>query len=134
MSGERAFSFSWCTLATMGAGARTGAGAGARTGAGAGARTGAGAGIGARVSRTVLRILYKSSSEYLEILLAAKEEFARGFSPEGPAGWSDNLLPNLKGGEKSGGAIEGAMEGATEGRSRRGHPRPWTEVILGLTF
>ena len=32
------------------------------------------------------------------------------------------------------GVMEGATEGATEGRSRRGHPRPRTEVILVLTF
>ena len=118
----------------MEAGARTGVGVGARTRAEAGVGTRAGARTGARASRTALRILCKSSSEYLRTLLAAGGELARGFLPEGPAGWSDNLSPDSGGGEESGGAIEGATEGATEGRSRRGRPRPRTEVILALAF
>ena len=114
-SGERAFSFSQGASATMGAGA------------GAGLGTGAGAGIGALVSRTALRILYKSSSEYLRTLVAAGALATGGFV-EGPAGWSDNSSPDSGGGEESG----GATEGAAEERSRRGRPRPRTEVILEL--
>ena len=123
-SGEWAFSFSRGVSATMGA--RAGAGAG--IGAGTGARTGAGAGTGALASRTALRILYKSSSEYLRTLGESGALAMEGFGFEGPACWSDNSSPDSGSGDKSG----GATEGVTEGYSRRGRPRPWTEVILEL--
>ena len=98
-----------------------------RAGAGAGARTGAR--TGTLASRTVLRIRYKSSSEYLGILVAAVGALAMGgFVPKGPAGWSDNLSPDSEGEEKSG----GAMEGAAEERSWQRHLQPRTEVILEL--
>ena len=98
--------------------------------------TGAGAGAeaGAQASRTVLKIRCKSSSEYLAILVAAAGALARGFAPEGQAGWSDNSSPDSGGEKESGGAIEGAAEEATEGRSRRGRPWPQTEIILALIF
>ena len=127
-SGERAFSFSRGASATMGAGARTGAGAGT----GAGAETGARAGTGALASRTALRILCKSSSEYLGTLVAAGALAMGGFTPKGPTGWSDNSSPDSGDGEESGGATEGATERVTEECLRQGHLRPWTEVILEL--
>ena len=99
---------------------------------GAGAR--ARMGMGARTSRTALKIRCKSSSEYLGTLVAAEGELARSFAPEGPAGWSDNLSPDLGSGEESKRAIEGATEGATEGRFRRRRLLPQTEVILALIF
>ena len=85
---DRAFSFSQDASAMMGAGA--GAGAGAGTGAG----TRAEAGTEALVSRTALRILYKSSSEYLKTLVAAEALAMGGFGLEGPMGWSDNSSPD----------------------------------------
>ena len=77
--------------------------------------------MGARASKTALRILCKSSSEYLGTLVAM-EDFGSGV-PSGCLEISDS-----GGGEESG----GATEGATKGRSRRGRPRPWTEIILKL--
>ena len=121
-SRERAFSFLRGASATMGA--RAGAGTGAETGAGA--RTEAGAGT--RASRTVLRIRYKSSSEYLGILLAATGALATGGFVKSPAGSSDNSSPDSGGGEESG----EVTEGAAEERLRQGRPRPQTEVILEL--
>ena len=115
-SGDRAFSFFWGASETT------------RAGTGAGARIGA----GAQASKTALKIRYKSSLEYLGILVAVGGELARGFPPEGPAGWSNNLSPDLEGGEESRGATEEATEEAMERRSWQGHPRPWTEIILGL--
>ena len=47
---------------------------------------GGGSGSGTRASRTALKIRYKSSSEYLRILIAAGGELARGFPPKGQAG------------------------------------------------
>ena len=82
MSREWAFNFSQGVSATMRAGARTGAGAKM----GAGARTGAGVGTRARASRTVLKILCKSSSEYLETLVVVEALATEGLAPEGPAG------------------------------------------------
>ena len=108
----------------MGAKAGAGAETGARTGAGARTEVGA----GTRASKTVLRICYKLSSEYLGILLVAAGALATGSFIEGSAGWSDNSSPDLGGGEKSG----GATEGAAEERLRRRHPRLQTEVILEL--
>ena len=71
-----------------------------------------------------LKILCKSSSKYLEILVVATGASTTvGFVFEGLVGWSDNLLSDLGGREESG----GGTEGATEGR-----PRPQTEVILKL--
>ena len=71
-------------------GARAGAGAGAETrteaGTGAGAETGIRVQTGAQASKTALKILCKSSSEYLGILIAAGTLATRGFTPEGPAG------------------------------------------------
>ena len=99
MTRERAFSFSQDTSATMRAGAGTG--------------TGAGVGIGAPAFRTALRILCKSSSEYLRTLVAIRALVTRGFGPEGLAGWSDNSSPNSGGGEESEGATKGATKGAT---------------------
>ena len=127
-SRERAFSFSRGALATMGAG--VGVGAGARIGAGirAGAGTKAGAGTRTLASRTALRILCKSFSEYLKTLVATKVLTTGGFGTEQPAGWSDNSSPKL-GGEKESGR---AIEGATEGQSWRGCPRSQIEVILEL--
>ena len=68
-------------------------------------------------SRTALRILYKSSSEYLEILIVVTLVVAtlvatirvsamEGFVPKDPASWLDNLSSNLRGGEESGEATE----------------------------
>ena len=68
--------------AGAGAGAGEGTGVGARTRAGA--RTGVGAGTWA--SRTVLRICYKSSLEYLGILLVAAGALATGGFVKGLAG------------------------------------------------
>ena len=114
-SGEQAFSFSQGTLETMGAETGVGAGTGAK----------------AQASRTALRIRCKSSSQYLGILVAEGGDLAKGFPPKSPAGWSDNLSPNLGGGKESGGATKEATEGETKGRSWRRCPRPRTEVILG---
>ena len=121
MSGERAFSFSRGTSEMTGAGA------------------GAGAGVGAWTSKTALKIHYKSSSEYLETLVAARRATAMGgFVSEGLAGYLDNLSLNSKDGEKprevKKRAIEGVTERAMEGRSWRGRPRPQTEVILVQNF
>ena len=88
---------------------------GAGTGVGAGAETGAGAGTGALGSRTALKILCKSSSEYLRILVAAEAVATGDFGPEDPADWSHNSLPDSGGREESEGAMEGVTEGATEG-------------------
>ena len=86
-------------------------------------------GTGARASRTALRICCKSSSEYLGILVLAGD-----FGPRGFLGYSE--ISDSGGGKESGRATkeatEGAMEGATEGRSRWGHLRPRTEIILEL--
>ena len=102
-SRERAFSFSQGALATMGV----------RMGAGAGTKTR----VEARASRIALKILCKSSLEYLGTLIAATKASATGdFVFEGPAGWSDNLSPDLRGGEESEGVTEKATEGVTEGR------------------
>ena len=66
-----------------------------------GAGAGVGAGAGARLSRTALKIHYKSSLEYLGTLVAAAGVLATGgFIPEGPADWSDNLSLDLEGGKK----------------------------------
>ena len=81
-------------------------------------------GAGARAYKTALKIYCKSSLEYLGTLVVAGGELARGFDPKGLAGWSDNLLPDLGGGEESGEAMEGVTEGATEGRSWRERLRP----------
>ena len=70
----------------------------------------------------------KSSSEYLGILVAAARALARGFAPKSLASWSNNLSPDLEGGEE----LRGAIKGATEGRSRQGRPWPRTKVILEL--
>ena len=108
--------------------AEAGARAGVEAGAGVGAGAGAGAGTRVQASKTALRIHCKSFSEYLGILVAAAEALARDFVPEGLAGWSDNLSPDSKGEEES----KRAIEGAAERHSRRGRPRPQTEVILDL--
>ena len=106
---------------------------------------GAGTGTGARASKTVLKILCKSFSEYLGILVSAGS-----FSPGGLLGCLE--ISDLGGGEESGGAMEGVTEGATEGamegategateeitegategHSWRGRPRPRTEIISEL--
>ena len=117
-SKERAFSFSQGTSETIGA--RAEARAGARTGTGSWA------------SRTALKIHYKSSSEYLGTLVAARGVLARSFALDGPAGWSDNLSPDSEGGEKSEGVMKGATEGAAERRSRQERLRPQTQIILEL--
>ena len=134
----------------MGAGARTGAGAETRAGAGtrAGVRTeakagtraragtGARAGIGARAetgpraSRTALKILCKSSSEYLGTIVSTGALATRGFAPKGSAGWLDNSSPDLGVRKESGGATDGAAEECL----RRGRKRPQTEVIFELIF
>ena len=93
---------------------------------GAGARTRAEART--QASRTVLRIRCKSSSEYLGILLAAAGPLATESFVKGPAGWSDNSLPDSGGGKES----RGATEGAAKERSRWRRPQPRTEVILEL--
>ena len=118
-SGERAFSFSQGILETTGAGTRAGVGVG----------------TGIRASRTALKILCKSSLEYLGTLVAAKD-----VGPGVPSGYLETS--DSGGGEKPRGATEGAVEGATEGamegamerRSRRGRPRPRTEIISELIF
>ena len=122
MSGERAFSFSRGVSATMGAGAGVGAGAGT----GARARTGAGAGTWA--SRTVLRIRCKLSSEYLGIPSVAAGALATGGFVEGPARFSENLLPDSGDGEESG----GVTKGVAEERSQRGRLQTRIKVILEL--
>ena len=99
-SGKRAFSFSQGTLEMTGAG------------------------VGARASRTALKIYCKSSSEYLGILVAA----AGDFSPWGLLGCSENS--DLGGRKEPGGATEGAIER----RSRQGRLRPQTEIILAQAF
>ena len=132
-----AFSFSWDTSETTGAsagveaGASAGTEAGARAGVEAGARARAEA--GAQASTTALKILYKSSSEYLGTLIAITRASAmRNFVSKDPAGWLNNLSSDLEHEEESGGATEGATEGITEGYSRHGRLRPQTEVILEL--
>ena len=85
-------------------------------------------GTGAQASRTALKILCKSSLEYLGTPVAVGALAMGGFVPEGLAGWSDNLSPDSKDGEESG----GATKGAAEERLWRKRPRPWTEVILEL--
>ena len=113
ISKERAFNFSRGTLETM--------------------RARVGAEVGAQASRTALRILCKSSSKYLETLVAAiGASVMGGFVSKGPAGWLDNLSPDLGGRKESKEAMERAMERAIEGQSRRRRPQPWTEVILEL--
>ena len=113
MSEERVFSFSRGVLET--------------TGAGAGGETGAG--VRALVSRTALKTLCKSSTEYLGILVVVIRVIAMGgFFFESPAGWSDNLSSNSEGEKKLG----KVTEGVTEGRSQWGCPRPQTDVILEL--
>ena len=55
------------------------------------AGAGAGTGAGARVCRIVLKILYKSSLENLEISVAMTETtIIRGFIFENPMGYSEN--------------------------------------------
>ena len=115
MLGKQDFSFSRGTSKTTGAGAEV--------------RT------EAQTSRTVLKIRYKSSLQYLGTLVAAAGASAtEDFISKGPTGWLDNLSFDWKGGKESGGAIEGAMEGVIEGRSRQGCLRSWIEVILVQTF
>ena len=93
-------------------------------------RAGAKAGAGAWASKTALKILCKSSLEYLGTLLAT----TGGFAPEGPASSLDNLSPDLGGGKESREATKRETEGAMEGRSQRRGLRPWIEVILELIF
>ena len=84
--------------ARVGAGAEAGARAGAKSGAGmeAEVEARAGAETGAQASRTALKILCKSSLEYLRILVAATEASVTGvFVLEGLTGWSDNLSPDM---------------------------------------
>ena len=95
-SGKQVFSLSQGTLEMMRVGARVGAGVGA----------------GAQASKTVLRILCKSFSEYLNTFVVVIGATAmRGFISKGPTGYSDNLSPNLKDEEES----EKVTKGATEG-------------------
>ena len=57
---------------------------------------GAGVETGAQASRTALKILYKSSSEYLGTLVVTTGISARGgYIPVGLAGWLDNSSPDL---------------------------------------
>ena len=84
----------------------------------AGARTGAG--VGARVSRTTLRIRCKSSLKYLRTLVAAAGDF-------GPKSLASYLENSDFGGEKK-------SRGATGRHFRRGQLRSRTEVILALMF
>ena len=99
------------------------------------AKGGAEAETGARAFKTALKILCKSSLEYLGILVAVIGVSAiGGFILESPADYLDNLSPNSGGGKKSGRATEGATEGASERRSQRGRLRSWNEVILVQTF
>ena len=92
-----------------------------------------GAETGVWVSKTSLKILYKSFSEYLGTLVAVTGALATGdFVPKDPMGWPDNLSSDLRGGEESKGATGGATEGAIERRSRWGCLRLRTEVILEL--
>ena len=77
-----------------------------------------GVGAGAQASRTALKIFCKSFLEYLGILLAVTRASAkRSFVLEGLTGWSDHLLSNLGGGEKSKGATKRAAKRAIERRS-----------------
>ena len=82
----------------------------------------AGAGAGMRASKTVLKIFYKSSLEYLGTFIAATGVTTTGgFVFKGLVGCSDNPSPNLRGGQELEGATKGAtkrlMEGAMEGCS-----------------
>ena len=96
---------------------------------GAGVRAGIGVEVGARASKKALKILYKSSSEYLGILVGATRATVMGsFVFEGPAGWLSNLSPNLEGREELGKAIKGAIEICFWRR----HLRPRTQVIFEL--
>ena len=79
--------------------------------------------MGAHTSRTALKILYKSSLEYLGTLVS-------DLGPEGPSGCSE--ISDLGGRGKSEGAMKGATEGAIEKRSWRRRPQPQTEIILEL--
>ena len=113
MSGEQAFSFSQSTLEMTGAKVE------------AEARAGVGAKVGARASKTALRILCKSSSEYLGILVVVTGASAiEGFVSKGPVRWLDISSPDSEGREESSGATEGVMEGVMEGHSRRRCLRP----------
>ena len=102
-SKERAFSFSQDTLEM--------------TEAGAGARAGVGA------SRTVLRIRYESSSEYLGTLVEVED-----FGPWVSSGYLE--ISDLGDGEK----LEGATERATEGCFWRKRLQARAEIILKLIF
>ena len=73
----------------------------------------AGVGEGAWASRTALKILCKSSSEYLGTLVAAGD-----FGPWVPSGYLETSDSESR--EEPG----GATEGATEGHSWRGRLRP----------
>ena len=102
MSGKQAFSFSQGLSKTMGA------------------RAGAEAGAGARASRTILKILYKSFLEYLRVLVAVSRATAmRGFVFKGLMGYSDNLSPESEGGKKLRRVIERATEGCSQQRRLR---------------
>ena len=118
ISEEQAFNFSCGALKAIGAGAVAKVGAGTAVEAGAEvaaeSEAGAAAKVGAQASKTALKILYKSSLEYLGILIVVIGASATGsFVPESPVDWSDNLSPDLGGGEEPGGKIEGVSEGAT---------------------
>ena len=84
------------------------------------ARAGAEVGIGVQTSRTVLKICYKSFSEYLGILIAV----AGNFGPGSPAGYLENF--DLRGKKES----KRVMERCSWQK------RPWLyiEVILALIF
>lgn len=87
-------------------------------GTGARTRVRAGVGAGAQTSKTVLRILYKSSLKYLRTLIATTGASAiKSFVPEGLTGWLNNLSSDSKGEEESRRATEEVTERATEGCS-----------------
>ena len=85
----------------------------------------AGARTGARASKTALKILCKSSLEYLRTLVAARD-----FGPGVLSDYSE--ISDSGDREEPREATERATEGATERRSWRGRLRPRTEIILKL--
>ena len=95
--------------AGAGAGAKARGGVRARVRRGAKARTGAEMGVWA--SRTVLKILCKSSLEYLGTLVVATRAIAiRDFVSMRLMRYLDTLSSNSEGEEDSGRAMEGGTE------------------------
>ena len=95
----------------------------------AGTRARVGVGVGVQVSKIVLKIRCKLSSEYLRISIAvAGMTKTKSFTPKSLAGYSENS--DLGGREES----RGASKGAIEKRSWQKQLQSQTEVILVQTF